>query len=195
MNYNKTEKEKYRQIWETIDYTSGNAVQFADTVHEIIKQDNIVPADNCFILEIGCGNGITMLRLNEHGYRPYGMDITLAGIKLIDENRVFECPVWDLGNYIKTGLNEDYKFFGFPFYDYTISTDVLEHIPPEMIDQSIENILAVTTYKTIHTIFTRPDTLYCGHEVHLTVKPIDWWQRQFDRLNKKGVEVVLFARD
>lgn len=194
MNYSKTEKEKYRQIWENIDYTSGNAVKFADVVHAIIKKDDIIPPDNCFILEVGCGNGTTMLRLAEHGYRPYGMDITLAGIKHVDEKRVFECPVWDLTNFIKAGVKKE-TYFGWPFYDYTISTDVLEHIPPEMVEQSIKNILAVTSYKTIHTIFTRADTTYCGHEVHLTVKPIDWWKRQFDRLNTKGVEVVLFARD
>jgi 2-polyprenyl-3-methyl-5-hydroxy-6-metoxy-1,4-benzoquinol methylase len=185
MNYTKTEKEKYQQIWDSIDYTSGNAIEFANTVHRIIQEDH------CYanIVDLGCGSGITMKKLMGLGYiNVYGIDITLNGIKDVPTDRLLEAPLW---NMVEGILNET----EWPAPTYTISTDVLEHIPPEMVEQTIKEIIAITCYKTIHCIFTRPDKTYCGYEVHLTVKPIDWWQRQFDRLNTKGIEVVLFGRD
>lgn len=185
MNYNKTEKEKYRQIWENIDYNSGNAVKFADIVNEIIKKDKW--ESNVYVLEFGCGDGTTISRLQNMGYHVYGNDITKVGLKFIDTELVFESPVWDIRKLITK----------FPdFFEYTISTDVLEHIPPEMIDQSIENILAVTGYKTIHAICTRECVVkHFNQELHLTIKPLDWWHEQFNRLNTKGVNVVLLDAD
>jgi SAM-dependent methyltransferase len=185
MNYSKTEKEKYQQIWDSVDYASSNAVKFADIVHRIITEDL------CYanIVDLGCGSGTTMKKLMEIGYkRVYGIDITLNGIKDISAERLLEAPLW---NMLIDVINTDW-----PAPSYTISTDVLEHIPPGAIERTIKEILSITSYKTIHSICTRPCVVkHFGHELHLTVHPLTWWKEQFDRLNTKGIEVVLMDAD
>jgi 2-polyprenyl-3-methyl-5-hydroxy-6-metoxy-1,4-benzoquinol methylase len=186
MNYNKSEKEKYRQIWESVDYESSNAVKFAEIVHGIIKEDHWYAN----IVDLGCGNGATMKKLMEYGYNEvYGIDITLNGIKDISADRLMEAPLWNL---LEGVLNKT----DWPVPTFTISTDVLEHIPPGEIEQTIKEIIAITVYKTIHAICTRPCVVkHFGHELHLTIKPLSWWQEQFERLNTKGIEVVLMDAD
>jgi ubiquinone/menaquinone biosynthesis C-methylase UbiE len=94
----------------------------------------------------------------------------------------FEAPAW------RTNF-ADMQF------EYTCSTDVLEHIPTELIDDTIKEIYRLTKRKTIHVISTEPDKKYNGHEVHLTVKPIEWWREQFARLKPASdVSFILLDR-
>jgi hypothetical protein len=185
-NFSKTEKQKYRKIWESCDYSSGNAVEFANIVNGIIRDDH------CFanIVDLGCGSGKTMKRLMELGYENvYGVDITLKGVKDIPSDRLLEAPLW---NMLEGVLNDT----DWPAPTYTISTDTLEHIPPELVEESIIEIIAITTIKTIHAICTRPCVVrHFGEELHLTIKPLSWWQHQFDRFNRKGIKIVLMDAD
>jgi len=186
MNYSQIEKQKYQQIWKSCDYSSNNAIEFANIVDRIIRNDH------CFanIVDLGCGSGRTMIRLMELGYENvYGVDITLSGIKNIPKDRLLEAPLW---NMVERVLNET----NWPAPSYTISTDTLEHIPPELVEESIIEIIAITAIKTIHAICTRPCIIrHFGYELHLTVRPLSWWQQQFDRFNRKGIGIVLMDAD
>jgi cyclopropane fatty-acyl-phospholipid synthase-like methyltransferase len=131
------------------------------------------------ILEIGCGNGITLKWLKEF-YNVCGNDITIKpAIKNgIDYGCLYEYPIW--------------KFPKTEKFDYTISTDVLEHIPIEKIDESIKRIIEISKKGTIHAICTRAaETKYEGKQVHLTVKPIWWWRKKFKEHNNSGIEVII----
>ncbi len=134
-------------------YLSQVAVPFAEYLKEIVS-------GSC--LEIGCGVGATMDCLMDVGIESVGLDITLKGIIHRRHNLpVFEAPVWDMPF-------EDKSF------DFTFSTDVLEHIPPELVDRSIEEIIRVTKIKTIHQI-----ACFDMHDDHLTVREISWWKEKF----------------
>lgn len=65
-------------------------------------------------------------------------------------------------------------------FDFTFSTDVLEHLPTEFIEQTMKEIARVTRRKTFHLIATcAAVTEYKGEQVHLTVRPPEWWNEQF----------------
>lgn len=65
--------------------------------------------------------------------------------------------------------------------EYAISTDTLEHIPPDMVPAVIENIRASAPHGFLR-ISTRQDIYGTvrGLHLHETVEPPEWW---LDRLN------------
>ena len=117
------------------------------------------------VLDIGCGDGYLVNRLLKEGVDAYGCDITLAGIPN-PSPRFRQCPAWRL----------PYKDGEF---ELTITTDVLEHIPEEMIPQVAREIQRITSRISVHIIATFPERKYQGHEVHLTVRPMEWWAQRF----------------
>lgn len=156
------EHDKYTDIWRTVDYNSANNYGFAE---ELVNRYNIT--GRC--LEIGAGSGTLIRELQHRGILTHGLDISLAGFQA---NTIgIEAPAW------KTGLPDK-------SYDYTFSKDTLEHIPENRIAQTIAELDRITKKATIHSISTRESVRrYQNHEVHLTVKPIEWWKKQFRKAN------------
>lgn len=152
------EKDKYTDIWNAVDYVSANNYGFAD---DLVKRYAIY--GRC--LEIGAGNGTLIKELQHRGILVHGLDITMSGFRA---NTIgIEAPAW------KTGLPDK-------SYDFTFSKDTLEHIPENRIPETIREMGRITKKATIHNISTRNAVRnYQKHEVHLTVKPIEWWREQF----------------
>ena len=123
------------------------------------------------ILDVGCGRGVLVERLRMAGYKAIGVDITLAGIKEDDASFV-KAPIWSLP-------------FDNDKFDYTVSSDVMEHLPTELVEDTIRELCRVTRKGMLHLISTRSSTI--GVELHLTVKPIIWWQDIFDRIVTKDI--------
>ena len=156
------EHDKYTDIWRSIDYNSANNQGFAET---LANKYNI--AGRC--LEIGAGSGTLIRELQQRGILTHGLDISLAGFRASTIG--IEAPAW------KTGLMDK-------SYDYTFSKDTLEHIPENRIAQTIAELDRITKKATIHSISTRESVRrYQNHEVHLTVKPLEWWTEQFRKAN------------
>jgi len=164
MNIEQSEKLKYERIWKGRSYRSRSAVPFAYWLMEVMHIQG--PA-----LEIGCGDGATMEILKNHGIDVHGCDITLAGYK--GSGYVMECPAWDL-------------LYGDKEFNCTFSTDTLEHIPPEKVLATVNEIIRVTRKVTIHQVAT----FEMGNE-HLTVKKCSWWENLFE---SKGIEVIILER-
>ena len=166
------EREKYAAIWARGDYTGPSAISYAES---------LVGKVGGYVLEIGSGRGVSLDILNSDGYcKCSGVDITLIGNKSIAP--VFEAPAWALPF-------EDKSF------DYTFSTDVLEHIPPEYIEATLKEINRVTRSKTFHQIATvKAVTRYKGDQVHLTVKPEKWWAEQFEKFCKIESELIYWGK-
>ncbi len=151
------EREKYQAIWGRGDYTSSTAISFAESLKGKVGG---------YVLEIGCGSGVSMDILNrERGVKCSGVDITLVGNK--STGPVFEAVAWSLP-------------FPDKSFDYSFSTDTMEHIPPEFIEATLKEIDRVTRHKTFHYIACcEAVTEYLGSQVHLTVEPGTWWNKQF----------------
>jgi cyclopropane fatty-acyl-phospholipid synthase-like methyltransferase len=173
MTIEQFEKQKYTDLWKSLNYTSLSAHNFAEFVKSII------PFGNNTVLEIGCGNGTSMKALYNH-CNIFGNDITIeAAVRnKINSLRLYETPVWELPDYLS--------------FNYTISTDTLEYIPSEKIDATIKKIIELSTEGTIHAICTRPaSTKYEGKQVHLTVRPIWWWRKMFEKYNTKKIKLII----
>ena len=161
----KEEKDKYAQLYKGQYPSTGYVIDFAEFIINTAKKGYA-------LLDIGCGHGRAVRHLRDRGYRCLGVDITLAGI---GENKIgfTEAPLWEM-----------------PFennqFDYTFSTDVLEHIPPKMAEPAIKEIYRVTRVETFHCISIMDDPNYPN--VHLTIKPIKWWKSQFSKLNIDRVD-------
>jgi len=175
----KEEKEKYIKAWKQGVYRkSGTWVtiqsQDATKLADYISQFNI----KWKMLDLGCGNGITVKMLRERGFDVKGVDITLEAIK--EKEGFYEAPLWRL-----------------PFkdneFDLTISTDVLEHLPTDLVNKAIEEIFRITKIKTFHCIATFMDTRD-DVILHQTVKPIKWWRERFERLNAKKLDLKVVDR-
>lgn len=169
----KEEKEKYSNLWKTDYIPSQSAIPLADYISQFNK--------NWKLLDIGCGNGITAGLLRKKGFNCFGVDITLDGIK--DKECFYEAPAWRLPF-------EDNEF------DFTFSTDVLEHLPTDLVDKTIKEIFRVTKIKTFHciaTFFVSTD-VKGGVILHQTVKPIKWWREKFERLNAKKLDLKVMDR-
>lgn len=167
------EKEKYKFQWEHNYLPSKCAVPLV----EYVKSTSNIGET---LLDIGCGNGITVAKLRESGCTCDGIDITLAGLKGDFRPSLIEATLW------KMPFRDD-------VYDYTFSTDVLEHIPEEMVEVSIKEIIRITKLRTFHCIAQFSHKRY-DIELHQTIKPVDWWYKIFEKYNAKRVPVKIIDR-
>ena len=78
--------------------------------------------------------------------------------------------------------------------DWVVSTDVLEHIPPEMVDDTIAELYRIARKGQIHNIATFKGHTYLGHDVHLSVHPIEWWRAKFAEHNRAGQQMHITER-
>lgn len=167
-----TEKKKYDDCWSTGYKRSQCALPLVNHVLGIVQPGETV-------LDIGCGDGTTVDGLRAMGVKATGVDITLRGLAKPMPG-MFEAPVWDL-----------------PFddgqFDCTVSTDVLEHIPTDMIPAAIKEIYRVTKKRTFHVVALF-DGIRNGVVLHMTVKPIEWWVRQFEQNKRDGVDTRVISR-
>ncbi len=159
-----SEKKKYDDCWK------GNykRSQCADPlVQHVLK--TMHKGDK--VLDIGCGDCTTLLGLRAAGVDCMGVDISLEGVPS-GVHGVFGAPVWDMP-------------FDDDLFDYTVSTDVLEHVPTEMIPRAIKEICRITKRKTFHVVALF-DGIRQGVVLHMTVKPIEWWIAQFAAVCKSN---------
>lgn len=166
------EQAKYKKQW-TSDYTPSRCAIF---MGRFIYEKSL-PGEK--LLDIGCGNGMVTRDLNQMGHQCTGLDITLAGVTG-DKSGFVEAPIWRM-----------------PFkdseFDMTFSTDTMEHLPEELVETAIKEIFRITKSESKHVIATFPHEKD-GEQLHLTVKPISWWQEQFNRLNTKGIDLEIIDR-
>jgi len=84
---------------------------------------------------------------------------------------------YDPGNEKFSNKFENQKF------DLVISTDVLEHIEPEFLNQTLE-FLREKSNRFYHLIALAPSKVILpdGRNAHLILKPKDWWRDKFVKL-------------
>ncbi len=169
------EKKKYDDCWKSNYKKSQCATPLVQHVLKTMRKGDKV-------LDIGCGDCTTVIGLREAGVDCMGVDISLEGVPH-GLHGVFGAPIWDM-----------------PFddgqFDYTVSTDVLEHVPTNKIPKAIREIFRVTKRKTFHVVALF-DGIRNGVVLHMTVKPIGWWIDKFASAHKgNGKEdMVVISRN
>lgn len=180
----KKEFKKYDEEWRK-DYSSRMSLPLASYINDQLE---VSDGKDWKCLDIGCGNGQTVEYLRSSGIACYGIDLTLRGV----HNSLGSVP-----SYYEKG-----SIWRLPFpdnaFDFTFSTDVLEHLPTDMVDRAIKELFRVTRKQTFHNIATFPDSqfLATGGEkiLHMTVKPIKWWLSKFSQYRDDSVSVAVSER-
>ncbi len=167
-----SEKALYRKVYKGQYPSTGYSVDLAEFVMNTARRGDA-------LLDMGCGRGRAVRHLRDHGFRCLGVDITLSGTRGTDITKespstigFTEAPLW------KTPFANNQ-------FEYTFSTDVMEHIPPGMVDATIKEIYRITRVETFLCISTIDDVNY--ENLHKTIKTIPWWRKQFAKLNFKAV--------
>lgn len=71
-------------------------------------------------------------------------------------------------------------------FDAVICTDVLEHIPEDELDETLQIIFGKSNKLVFLSISTKPAKKFLpnGENAHVTIKPEDWWLERISRHNK-----------
>jgi 2-polyprenyl-3-methyl-5-hydroxy-6-metoxy-1,4-benzoquinol methylase len=132
---------------------------FAGVRYDIIK---LVQCNNCNVLEIGCGEGNTLLELKRQGKAKF-----IVGVDIVDLNQSVK-----LDRFILANIETDSIDLSDNYFDIIICADVLEHLvnpwsvlekikkflkPDGIIIASIPNI---REFDTLRSIIIRGDFKY-----------------------------------
>lgn len=125
--------------------------------HALTIKDLIKATDSKSLLDYGCGKGYQYTKQNLHDRYFYGIMPTLYD------------PAVSTHNTLPEGK-----------FDGVISTDVMEHVPEDQLDEVLEQIYNKATKFVYLGICTIPAkaVLPNGENAHCTVKPIDWWMNK-----------------
>ncbi len=154
--------ELYSRIYaEKDDYNC-----FADWKIEIIrnwlKQNNFKK-----IVDIGCGSGNYIKELKE---------FPITGVE----------PSSFIANKDKNIIHADIMSLKGK-WDAFYCMDVLEHIPPEEVEQNVDKLTKIAKHGIVG-VANHPDS-WEGVELHLVQEPLEWWQELLSKYFKK-VEVL-----
>lgn len=123
------------------------------------------------IIDLGCGRGTARDMFKK--YKEYvGVDI--AGQHIIEmQKEAGPNDTFIMGNICDLPFEDNY-------FDVGVCVDVLEHIPPEFIEQAVKEILRVCK-NLIVSISTIPSKNldFEGKNLHLCQKPVKWWRDLF----------------
>ena len=113
------------------------------------------------ILDFGCGSGYAV-RMMQKKYKCFGYEYSKTAFdKYLKESYFY--------NRIEDVICQK--------YDLIYSTEVMEHIPEELIDFYIDLFYRIANKYIFMTISLRPSSN--NNAYHCTLKPRDWWEKKF----------------
>lgn len=159
-----TEVEKYRAMWAHDSYRDvapGELV--ADAFLQVAQPTGTV-------IDFGCGTGRGALKLAQAG-----LSVTCVDFTENSRDEAAKCLPFVLCDFSESEV---------PAHaDYGYCTDVMEHIPPDRVDQTIQNVMRACG-RVFFQISTVPDQMgsLIGQQLHLSVHPHSWWKDKFESL-------------
>lgn len=153
-----SEREKYEAIWKQEPYRKVSpGLRY---VEEAVSSLGMKPGAS--VADWGCGLGRCAKWFEDRGYLAVGVDIAANSIE--EDVPFVLSSLWDTSR--------------LPKVDYGFSSDVLEHIPPDKVMdtlQAMHDTAAIGCYLNIDTI---PDAfgILLGDRLHLTVRPAEEWE-------------------
>lgn len=150
-----TERSKYKRAFAKLEYRVKN---HGLELWQMWRA--IFPARPRTALDIGCGNGRLFRFLNMEGIDAYGVDIVNA----LDEGNPFsdklsvQC-LWQMHFALR--------------FDIGICADVMEHIPPNKVDDVIACIARCCNL-VVFKIANYPSA-FVGENLHLSLHDDAWW--------------------
>ena len=152
LKYKLEEDQKYSALYQK-GYGDAQPIRVVEAVG--CKPEEVT-------LDLGCGHAV----LSNYFTDYTGVDVSSY---VIEDNKQKK------GKYIHSSLHE---YQDERRYDNIISTDVLEHLPEDIIDQTLQSITNLKANRFIFSISCRPSVTLSlkGEQLHLTVKEPSWWK-------------------
>ena len=121
------------------------------------------------VLSLGCGLGFDVERFVQLGVEVIGLEITQAGI---DNSPVSE--------YIVNGSATDLSIFKDKEFDMVLVLEMMEHLPPELTEQTIKEIRRVGRTYGIFTIGRGKQD-----PTHINLRPREEWTKLLSPVDTK----------
>lgn len=154
------ERAKYLKVWAHPDYrVACHSLRLWEERPDLFK-GHIESA-----LDIGCGLGRLIPVLVSGAVDAWGVDFAVPEcldpeVARLYGHRFSNQVLWEM-EWNRT-------------FDLGICTDVLEHLPEEKVEESLERIAACcrrVIFKVAHN-----EHVWLGEQLHMTIRPVDWWQ-------------------
>lgn len=153
------ERKKYEAVWGHQSYrkVSPGAME-CERAWEVLQPDLGETLN-----DYGSGPARATKWFSEKGLITIGVDIASNAAET--DVLVMMAPLWDMPSV--------------PNSDYAYCCDVMEHIPPEKVDDVLSQIAGKTRKAAFFRIACRPDVMgpkLVGEPLHLTIEQGDWWK-------------------
>ena len=154
------ERNKYERMWDVTayrNYAPGEAL-----AKQAFNEMGMRKGDK--LIDFGCGTGRPAAQFQRMGAAVIGIDHVTNCLDQGVDITFLQCCLWDLPPDLAC--------------DYGYCTDVMEHIPPEKVDDVLSEIRRVVRNKVFFQIATFPDGMgkRIGETLHLSVHGPDWWE-------------------
>jgi hypothetical protein len=163
-----SEKDKYQAMWELPSYSTVSPGELIAPLFCAVAK----PMPHELVIDFGCGSGKGGKRIKE---------IANCRVNLVDfaENCCENILIADLSKRMSIVGN------------YGFCADVMEHIPPDQVDDVIKNICDCVDY-AFFQISLVPDRMgaLIGQTLHLSVHPFEWWKEKL-----QGYGTLTFSED
>jgi len=152
------------------DYSEYDGASWSRTHAEIINA--AFAPTTC--LDIGCAKGDFVREMRGRGVRAFGTDLssysvaaaTSAVRSLLCASSMAALPYTD------------------DAFDLVVAIEVLEHLPPEQVDEALDELWRVArqfVYITVQNTTAADPEHFFADLTHSTMKPLAWWQDRFRR--------------
>jgi SAM-dependent methyltransferase len=171
------ERRKYEQMWTFGEYRDDHATRHANAA-----LDALTPDRGESVIDFGAGAGYASRRLRDAGLGVLAIDIAANAMAADIAATVPRLigNMWDIPVDLQA--------------DWGLCCDVMEHIPPERVQDVLRFIRRSTRRSTYFHVSLRADGCgrLIGESLHLTVEPLEWWTRAVTA-HWAGVRVLAHA--
>ncbi len=177
--------------YEGFEETAGFAANDAFVIHVPEKHETferlakaimqIINTKDITLIELGSGEGCLVYHFDKLGWHNY---IAVDGNPLIMELSDFANKNKDKFKILNLQDEIDFAYK----FDLILSFEVIEHIKEEFLDNFIKTVLNCMHKESIFIITC---SLQSGLDVHVTVKPRQWWLEKFSSYGLKECGTAL----
>lgn len=169
------EKAKYWRVWQHKSYRRNSPGE-RHAAYFLFRTDREL-GDTA--IDLGCGTGRAGKFLADYKKKTLAGEIKKINVTLFDliDAREVDLPfiqgnIWDLQ---------------VPVFDWILCCDVLEHMPPQYVDQTLDGMARITRKGGLLTIahFANStaefDDMDVIEDLHLTIEPVSWWKPKIEK--------------
>lgn len=139
-----------------------------------LKDLDIVPSGST-LLDVGCGRGEVVREALGRGIDAWGLEI----VPELVTDRVTQGSITDIHS---------------EPMEYVCCYDVLEHLAPSDVPRALDELWRVAT-KALFITTNDNRAQRKGIELHLTRKPREWWEAEFEKRGYSRIEGCVFKTE